>query len=157
MQLTCQKIAPALWRPIAYREPMTQRLETRLNPHAPIVLSLFRIFFGLLFLCHGTSLMFGWPAGPVAASGSLFWLSGLIELITGILITLGLFARPAVSSPLARWLSRTSPNTFRTGCGRSATAVNSRSCTAGRSFCWCSPGRVPRHSTLGLGHAARGT
>ena len=95
MQLTCQKIAPALWRSLAYRQPMTQRLETRLNPHAPIVLSLFRIFFGLLFLCHGTSLMFGWPAGPVAASGSLFWLSGLIELITGILITLGLFARPA--------------------------------------------------------------
>ena len=74
---------------------MTQRLEARLNPHAPIVLSLFRIFFGLLFLCHGTSLMFGWPAGPVAASGSLFWLSGLIELITGILISLGLFTRPA--------------------------------------------------------------
>jgi putative oxidoreductase len=74
---------------------MTQRLETRLNPRAPIVLSLFRIFFGLLFLCHGTSLIFGWPAGTVAANGSLVWLSGLIELITGILITLGLFTRPA--------------------------------------------------------------
>ena len=74
---------------------MTQRLETRLNPHAPIVLSLFRIFFGLLFLCHGASLLFGWPADTVAATGSLVWLSGLIELITGILITLGLFTRPA--------------------------------------------------------------
>jgi putative oxidoreductase len=74
---------------------MTQRLETRLNPHAPIVLSLFRIFFGLLFLCHGTSLLFGQPADTVAPSGSLVWLSGLIELITGILITLGLFTRPA--------------------------------------------------------------
>jgi uncharacterized membrane protein YphA (DoxX/SURF4 family) len=31
----------------------------------------------------------------IAAAGSLFWLSGLIELITGILITLGLFTRPA--------------------------------------------------------------
>jgi DoxX len=80
---------------LAYRQPMTQRLETRLNPHAPIVLSLFRIFFGLLFLCHGTSLLFGWPAATVAATGSLVWLSGLIELITGILITLGLFTRPA--------------------------------------------------------------
>ena len=30
-----------------------------------------------------------------AAAGSLVWLSGLIELITGILITLGLFTRPA--------------------------------------------------------------
>ena len=83
------------WRYLAYRQPMTQRLETRLNPHAPKVLSLFRIFFGLLFLCHGTSLIFGWPAAVVAPSGSLFWLSGLIELITGILIALGLFTRPA--------------------------------------------------------------
>jgi putative oxidoreductase len=74
---------------------MTQRLETRLNPRAPIVLSLFRIFFGLMFLCHGTSLLFGRPADTVAASGSLVWLSGLIELITGILIALGLFTRPA--------------------------------------------------------------
>jgi putative oxidoreductase len=74
---------------------MTQRLETRLNLHAPLVLSLFRIFFGLLFLCHGTSLLFGWPATTVAASGSLVWLSGLIESITGILITPGLFTRPA--------------------------------------------------------------
>jgi putative oxidoreductase len=74
---------------------MTQRLETRLNPRAPIVLSLFRIFFGLLFLCHGTSLLFGRSADTVAAAGSLVWLSGLIELITGILITLGLFTRPA--------------------------------------------------------------
>ena len=75
--------------------PMTQRLETRLNPHAPVVLSLFRIFFGLLFLCHGTAAIFGWPVGPVAASGSLYWLGGLIALITGILITLGLLTRPA--------------------------------------------------------------
>jgi putative oxidoreductase len=74
---------------------MTQRLDTRLNPHAPTVLSLFRIVFGFLFLCHGTSLLFGWPAATVAPSGSLVWLSGLIELITGILITLGLFTRPA--------------------------------------------------------------
>src|ERR1700756_4435461 len=78
------------WRCLAYRQPMTRRLETRLNPHAPIVLSLFRIFFGLLFLCHGTSLLFGRPTATVAATGSLVWLSGLIELITGILITLGL-------------------------------------------------------------------
>ena len=48
---------------------MTQRLETRLNPHAPIVLSLFRNFFGLLFLCHGTSLLFGRHADTVAATG----------------------------------------------------------------------------------------
>jgi putative oxidoreductase len=74
---------------------MTQQLETRLNPHAPTVLSLFRIFFGLLFLCHGTSGIFGWPAGPAVPSGALEWFAGLIEVITGVLITLGLFTRPA--------------------------------------------------------------
>jgi putative oxidoreductase len=74
---------------------MTQRWETRLNPHAPTVLSLFRIFFGLLFLCHGTSILFGRPAAVTATIDSLGWLAGLIELITGILITLGLFTRPA--------------------------------------------------------------
>lgn len=74
---------------------MTQHLETRLNPHAPTVLSLFRIFFGLLFLCHGTTGIFGWPGGPVVPSGGLEWFAGLIELITGVLITLGLFTRPA--------------------------------------------------------------
>ena len=74
---------------------MTERLETRINPYAPVVLSLFRIFFGLLFLCHGTSGILGWPVGPTAATSSLPWFAGLIELITGILITLGLFTRPA--------------------------------------------------------------
>jgi putative oxidoreductase len=74
---------------------MPELLETRLSPHAPVVLSLFRIFFGLLFLCHGTSGLFGWPAPDSAAPGSLLWLAALIELITGILITLGLFTRPA--------------------------------------------------------------
>lgn len=74
---------------------MTQRLDTRLNPYAPVVLSLFRIVFGLLFLIHGTAGLFGWPVGPVAASGSIGWFAGLFELITGILITIGLFTRPA--------------------------------------------------------------
>jgi putative oxidoreductase len=74
---------------------MTERLETRATAYAPVVLSLFRIFFGLLFLCHATQKLFAWPVGPAAASGSLFWFAGLIELITGILITIGLFTRPA--------------------------------------------------------------
>ena len=74
---------------------MTRGLEARLKPHAPLVLSLFRIFFGLLFLCRGTFAMFGWPVGPAAAVGSLGWFAGLTEVITAILITLGLLTRPA--------------------------------------------------------------
>jgi hypothetical protein len=34
----------------------TQRLGTRLIPYAPTVLSLFRVVFGNLFLCHATSI-----------------------------------------------------------------------------------------------------
>src|ERR1700712_1733155 len=74
---------------------MIDRLEPRFSPYAPVVLSLFRIFFGLLFLCHGTSGLFGWPAAAEAPTGSLLWVAALIELITGILITIGLFTRPA--------------------------------------------------------------
>ena len=74
---------------------MTDRLEPRFSPYAPVVLSLFRIFFGLLFLCHGTSGLFGWPAAAQAPTGSLLWIAALIELVTGILITIGLFTRPA--------------------------------------------------------------
>jgi putative oxidoreductase len=77
---------------------MTQQLDARLNPHAPAVLSLFRIVFGLLFLNHAVSHLFGWPAaaGPAAPVGLWpYWWAGLLELITSVLITIGLFTRIA--------------------------------------------------------------
>jgi putative oxidoreductase len=75
---------------------MTDKLETRLSPHAPTVLSLFRVVFGLLFLCHAAAHLFGWPSGPAAAPGQWpFFYAGVIELVTGVLITLGLFTRIA--------------------------------------------------------------
>jgi putative oxidoreductase len=75
---------------------MTQRLDARLNPHSPTVLSVFRVIFGLLFLLHGLSKLIGWPVGPQVPAGTWpFWFAGIIELVTGILITLGLFTRPA--------------------------------------------------------------
>ena len=76
---------------------MAQNLEVRLNSYLPIVLSVFRVIFGLLFLSHGLSGVIGWPAaGHVAPVGQ--WpdfYAAWIELITGALITLGLFTRPA--------------------------------------------------------------
>lgn len=76
---------------------MAQNLEARLNTHWPTALSVFRVMFGLLFLSHGLSSVIGWPAaGHVAPVGQ--WpdfYAGWIELITGALITLGLFTRPA--------------------------------------------------------------
>ena len=76
---------------------MAQNLEARLNSYRPIALSVFRIVFGLLFLSHGLSSVTGWPAaGHVAHVGQ--WpdfYAGWIELITGALIAVGLFTRPA--------------------------------------------------------------
>ncbi|CAN5344488.1 DoxX family protein [soil metagenome] len=78
---------------------MTQQLDARLNPHAPAVLSLFRIVFGLLFLNHAVLHLFGWPAAaglPAAPVGSWpYWWAGLLELVTSVLITIGLFTRIA--------------------------------------------------------------
>jgi putative oxidoreductase len=71
-------------------------LDARLSPHAPAALGVFRVIFGLLFLCHATSHLFGWPSGPAAPAGVWpFFYAGIIELVVGILITIGLFTRIA--------------------------------------------------------------
>lgn len=75
---------------------MTQSLNARLNPQAPAVLSVFRIVVGLLFLLHGTSKLFGWPGGPQVPVGTWpFWFAGIVELVVGVLVTVGFFTRPA--------------------------------------------------------------
>ncbi|GAB7070430.1 DoxX family protein [Mycobacterium hodleri] len=75
---------------------MLDDIDGRLNPHAPAVLSVFRVIFGLLFLCHASAHLFGWPSGPAAAVGVWpYFYAGILELVTGVLITLGLFTRVA--------------------------------------------------------------
>lgn len=75
---------------------VTGGLDSRLSAGAPAVLSLFRIVVGLLFLCHASAHLFGWPSGPAAAVGQWpYFYAGCIELVVGILITLGLFTRIA--------------------------------------------------------------
>lgn len=76
---------------------MTQKLDARLSPQAPAVLSLFRVIFGLLFLFHATSHLFGWPLATAQAPVGTwpFFYAGILELITAILITIGLFTRIA--------------------------------------------------------------
>jgi len=71
------------------------RLDSALTGLSSTVLSLFRIVFGLSYLIHGTSKVFGFPVGPTAATGGVFWWAGWIEVILGVLITIGLFTRPA--------------------------------------------------------------
>lgn len=61
------------------------------------VLSILRIFTGLELLQHGTGKILGYPVVPMFANvqiGSLSGVAGLIELIGGILFTIGLFTRP---------------------------------------------------------------
>ena len=67
-----------------------------LNSQAPRVLSIARIMAGLIFIAHGTQKILGFPASEkVPEAFSLSWNAGVIELVTGALITLGLFTRPA--------------------------------------------------------------
>ena len=66
-------------------------------PRALGLLSVLRIFTGLELLQHGTGKILGFPVVPSFANvqiGSLSGAGGLIELIGGILFTIGLFTRP---------------------------------------------------------------
>ena len=62
----------------------------------PYLLSVLRIMVGLLFMQHGLSKLFGFPAGAgFPAFLSLPWFEGCIEMIGGGLIVIGLFTRSA--------------------------------------------------------------
>jgi putative oxidoreductase len=72
-------------------------LSTAWAPRALYILSVLRVFTGLELLQHGTGKILGFPAVPSFANvqiGSLSGIGGLIELIGGILFTIGLFTRP---------------------------------------------------------------
>ena len=63
----------------------------------PTLLSVLRIMTGLLFLEHGTGKLLGFPAGlpflDKMPTGLLYF-TGTMELVGGVLITIGLFTRP---------------------------------------------------------------
>jgi putative oxidoreductase len=73
------------------------KLEAKLTSFSPFVLSVFRIVFALLLLCHATSHLFGFPvARQQAPVGSWpIWWGGLIEVVAGLLILMGLVTRLA--------------------------------------------------------------
>ena len=61
------------------------------------LLSVLRVFTGLALLQHGTGKILGFPMVPMFANvqlGSVSGIAGLIELIGGVLFTIGLFTRP---------------------------------------------------------------
>ena len=74
------------------------RIFESLAPRAPYALAALRIMTALLFLSHGLVKLFGFPPGAQPGPQQLFTLlgaAGAIELVTGLLILLGWFTRPA--------------------------------------------------------------
>jgi putative oxidoreductase len=62
----------------------------------PQLLALLRIVTGLLFLEHATQKFFAFPAPfPVHPLPPLLVAAGIVELVAGVLVTLGLFTRLA--------------------------------------------------------------
>ena len=62
------------------------------------VRAILRIVVGLLFLEHALIKLAGFPPGGqpgLQQVGSLLWIGGIIELVTSILVVLGLFTRLA--------------------------------------------------------------
>ena len=67
--------------------------------YEPVALGIVRIMSGLLFLEHGAQKFLSFPPGKNAGVGWAFAqpgaYAGIIELICGLLITIGWFTRPA--------------------------------------------------------------
>jgi putative oxidoreductase len=70
-------------------------LNPTLNAWAPRVLSVLRIMFALVILQYPLSKFFGFPGTMNPPFFSLPWIAGVIELVTGLLILVGFFTRPA--------------------------------------------------------------
>ncbi|MCV7098358.1 DoxX family protein [Mycobacterium kubicae] len=77
---------------------MTTNLDRRLAGYSPVVLSVYRLVYGLLFAGYGSMILFRWPVDsghPVQVGEWPGWYAGLIEFVTGLLIGAGLFTRAA--------------------------------------------------------------
>ncbi|QNM83737.1 DoxX family protein [Sphingomonas sabuli] len=94
---------------------------TWLSRYEPQLLSIFRIVVGLLFLQHGTQKFLSFPPGEYAGMGLAMdnpaAIAGLIELVCGLLVTIGLFTRPAAflasgTMAAAYWMAHAPQNPF---------------------------------------------
>lgn len=92
----------------------------------PRILSVLRIVSGFLFLLHGTKKHFGIPpTDRIVEAMSLPWFAGWIEIVTGLLLILGLFTRPAAflasgTMAFAYWLAHAPRDLFPTNNGGDA-------------------------------------
>lgn len=69
---------------------------TFLNPYKDYSYAAFRIVMGFLFACHGTQKLFGFPIEfPYGPLNMMTTGAAVIETVTGLLIMVGFFTRPA--------------------------------------------------------------
>ena len=93
-------------------------MNDRLTAFAPQALAILRIVAALLFIEHGTQKLLGFPESQFTpAFGSLMWFAGLIEIVGGVLVLLGLFARPAAfvlsgQMAFAYWMAHAPQSVF---------------------------------------------
>lgn len=89
---------------------------TRCAPYAQGIL---RIVAGLLFMEHGTQKFLSFPPGEYAGAGWNFatpgHFAGVIEIVAGLLITIGWFTRPAAfvasgTMAIAYWMAHAPQN-----------------------------------------------
>jgi len=66
-------------------------MERYIGRGSPHVYAVLRIVAGLFFATHGAQKLLGVLGGQVAAFGTRSWFAGAIELVTGLLVALGLF------------------------------------------------------------------
>ncbi|EFG65011.1 DoxX family protein [Streptomyces sp. SPB074] len=88
---TTSPVAPATSPPVP---GLASRAE-RAHPHA---LGAFRVVVGLLFVCHGSAALFGFPEGmgrTVALGTWPGWYAAVIQFAGGLLVLLGLGTRAA--------------------------------------------------------------
>jgi putative oxidoreductase len=65
-----------------------------MKPYEAQTFAVLRIVAGLMFLCHGTQKLFGWPIptpAGVEIPAFVTYGAGPIELATGLLVAVGLF------------------------------------------------------------------
>ncbi len=95
--------------------------EVGIARRSPYALAALRIVSGLIFLEHGTQKFLGFPGGEMAGSGLALnnpgAFAGIVELVAGLLITLGLFTRPAAfvasgTMAVAYWMAHAPQNPF---------------------------------------------
>lgn len=65
-------------------------MERYLGKYSAWLYATLRIIAGVMFAMHGTQKLFGWPL-PAPPPSTLITVGGVLELVTGLLIAIGLF------------------------------------------------------------------